>query len=219
MAIVQENALKLLQYFYDHTRNGNTRRRLQDAASQTAVFFPDAIGAARYLDEKGLVSARWLAGAEAASMIMISAYGIDRIEEGQRSPNAPLRDFPSVTYNTTILHNVGSAAIQQGVTGSSLTQNVTYSEANKADFAKLANLLETHIQQLGLDAPAQRKVLAQVATIRAQLQDEPDPTILQKVGKVLRSVTEATIAGLIAAGVQPAVWHFVQVTIATLATL
>jgi hypothetical protein len=54
-----------------------------------------------------------------------------------------------------------------------------------------------------------RKANAQLATIQAQLSDEPNPIIVHEAGRTLRNITEGTIAGLISNTVQPTVWTWV----------
>ena len=48
--------------------------------------------------------------------------------------------------------------------------------------------------------------MAQVATIKAQLEDNPDPVIVKQAGRTLRNITEGAIGSLIAAAAQPTVW-------------
>jgi hypothetical protein len=57
---------------------------------------------------------------------------------------------------------------------------------------------------------------AQIATIEAQLSDQPDPVIVRQAGRTLRNITEGAIAGLIAAAVQPTVWDWIQAAMARL---
>jgi hypothetical protein len=56
---------------------------------------------------------------------------------------------------------------------------------------------------------SRQKVSAQIATIQAQLGDEPNAIIVQQAGRTLRNITEGAIASLIATAVQPTVWRWV----------
>jgi hypothetical protein len=60
---------------------------------------------------------------------------------------------------------------------------------------------------LNLDSTTRRKADAQVATIEAQLIDEPDPTIVRTAGRSLKAIIENAIAGAIGTTVaNPGVW-------------
>jgi hypothetical protein len=49
------------------------------------------------------------------------------------------------------------------------------------------------------------KAQAQIATIKAQLTDEPNHTIIREAAKTLRNVTEGVVGGLISTAAQPAI--------------
>jgi hypothetical protein len=56
-----------------------------------------------------------------------------------------------------------------------------------------------------------KKTEAQIATIKAQLTDEPDPVIVRQAGRTLRNITEDMIGSLLAtAATQPVVWVWVS---------
>ena len=64
---------------------------------------------------------------------------------------------------------------------------------------------------LGLDPTQKRNAEAQIATLKAQLTDEPDPVIVKQAGRTLRSIPEGTISSLLAyAAVQPPVWQWIH---------
>jgi hypothetical protein len=67
-------------------------------------------------------------------------------------------------------------------------------------------LIERHFDELRLDIIQSRNARAQIATLKAQLEAEQNPIILQQAGRSLRNITEGAIAGLIAAAVQPSLW-------------
>lgn len=85
-------------------------------------------------------------------------------------------------------------------------QIVSYSRDDLDDLRRLVEVFDKHLDDLALDAAAKRKAEAQVATIKAQLKDEPDPVILKQAGRTLRNITEGAIGSLIAAAAQPTVW-------------
>lgn len=91
--------------------------------------------------------------------------------------------------------------------GEAVNQTVNYNDtATLNDLHKLVEIFETHIDELILEPAARRKATAQVATIKAQLEDEPDPIIISQAGRTLRNITEGAIGSLIATAVQPSVW-------------
>ena len=48
---------------------------------------------------------------------------------------------------------------------------------------------------------------SQIATIEAQLQDDPDPTIIKAAGKSLKTIVESAIGGALGnVAANPAVW-------------
>jgi hypothetical protein len=67
-----------------------------------------------------------------------------------------------------------------------------------------------HLNELALDARQKQKAEAQIATLQAQLTDEPDPVIVRQAGRTLRNITEGAIGSLLATAVQPAVWQWIQ---------
>jgi AbiTii len=78
------------------------------------------------------------------------------------------------------------------------------------DLATLTKELTNHLDELDLGPAAKRKVEAQIATLKAQLTDDPDPVIVQQAGRTLRSITEGAIASLVASAVQPTIWYTIQ---------
>lgn len=96
--------------------------------------------------------------------------------------------------------------------GGTVNQTVTFAgQQDLEDLQRLIETFETHLDDLGLDLAAKRKVAAQVATIKAQLEDEPDPVIVKQAGRTLRNITEGTVASVIAtAATTPGVWEWVH---------
>jgi hypothetical protein len=112
---------------------------------------------------------------------------------------------PNRTHNTVIANTV-NAPIQQGGAHAMMTQTVSYSRDELDDLRNLVDVLDKHLDELALDAAAKQKAMAQVATIKAQLEDEPDPVIVKQAGRTLRNITEGAIGSLIATAAQPTVW-------------
>src|ERR1700722_11357092 len=76
------------------------------------------------------------------------------------------------------------------------------------DLGRLVTEFSSHLDDLNLEARQKRKAEAQIATLKAQLSDEPDPVIVRQAGRTLRNITEGAIASLIATAAQPTIWHW-----------
>ena len=61
-----------------------------------------------------------------------------------------------------------------------------------------------------MDTRQKLKANAQIATLKAQLTDEPDPVIVKQAGRTLRNITEGAIGSLLATAAQPTVWAWVR---------
>jgi hypothetical protein len=85
-------------------------------------------------------------------------------------------------------------------------QIVSYEGENLDNLRHLVEVFDSHLDDLNLDAAGKRKARAQIATIKAQLEDNPDPVIVNQAGRTLRNITEGAIASLIATAAQPTVW-------------
>jgi hypothetical protein len=104
---------------------------------------------------------------------------------------------------------VGNIAQQ----GRDFTQTATIG-IQPQDLATLVTEFTKHLDELNLNVREKRKAEAQIATLKAQLSDEPDPLIVQQAGRTLRNITEGAIASLLATAAQPAVWHTIQALLA-----
>jgi hypothetical protein len=213
-AIVTENsmsqtkALRLLKALYEATRN-KTDPVLIDGI-ETGLSGEDLKAAWQYLKDRGLI--RTFNIPYTAS---INAAGIDAIEGAQRRPDQPSANFPSVSYN--IVHNtmhigtMSNSPVQQGGIQSAQAQTATYTVQDLSDLRRLVSDFELHLDELQLDTRQKLKAQAQIATLKAQLMDEPDSAIISQAGRTLRSVTEGAIGSLVAtAATQPAVWAWVS---------
>jgi hypothetical protein len=212
-AIVTENstnqskALRLLQALYDATSARTEPVFIEEL--NTGLSQEDAKAAWRYLRDRRLIETFKIDYAA-----LINGAGIDAIEGAQRRPDQPSENFPSVSYN--IVHNtmnvgtVSNAPLQQGGINSTQNQTVTYNAQDIADLGRLVSEIAAHIDELGLDTRQKLKAEAQIATINAQLIDEPDPIIIKQAGHTLRNITEGAIGSLLAAAAQPTVWVWVH---------
>jgi len=95
--------------------------------------------------------------------------------------------------------------------GNTVHQTMTFNDPKSInDLRYLVETFEKHIDELTLDATSKRKATAQISTIKAQLEDEPDAVIVMQAGRTLRNITEGAIGSLIATATQPAVWTWVS---------
>lgn len=212
-AIVTENstnqskALRLLKVLYDATRSKTEPVFVEEL--NTGLSNDDVKAAWRYLRDRGLIDTFKI-----DYTAHINGAGIDAIEGALRRPDQPSANFPSVSYN--IVYNMvtvgtmNNSPVQVGVVNSTQTQTVTYSGQDLADLSRLVTELTLHLGELKLDARQRQKAEAQITTLRAQLSDEPDPTILKEASRTLRNLTEGAIGSLLATATQPAIWVWVH---------
>jgi len=204
----QSKALRLLEALYQATRGKEERVFLQDL--QTDLSEEDARAAWNYLKDRQLMQTYKMPYAT-----RINAAGIDAIENAQRRPDQASSAFPSVSYN--IVHNTMNVAtmtnspVQQGGINSPQQQFTSFSTQDVLDLRRLVTEMTAHIAELHLDAAQQTKAEVQIATINAQLADEPDPVIIKQAGRTLRNITEGAIGSLLAtAATQPGVWQWIH---------
>jgi len=212
-AIVAENstnqskALQLLKLLYDATRSKTEPVFIEGL--KTDLPEEDAKAAWRYLKDRGLIDTFSI-----PYTARINGAGVDAIEGAQRRPDQPSADFPSVSYN--IVYNtmhVGSmqnSPVQQGGAQSMQQQTIAYCDTEIADLSRFVNELASHLEELPIDAGQKRRVDAQLATLKAQLSDEPDPVIVRQAGRTLRNILEGAIGSLLASAAQPTVWVWID---------
>lgn len=213
-AIVTENstnqgkALRLLNALYDATRARTEPVFIEEL--NIGLSEEDAKAAWRYLRDRMLIDTFSI-----EYTARINAAGVDAIEGAQRHPDMPSSAFPSVSYN--IVHNtlnvgsISNSPVQQGGVHSTQNQAVSYTARDLSDLNRLVGEFEAHLGELRLDAKQRQKAEAQIATIKAQLIDEPDPVIVKQAGRTLRNITEGMIGSLLAtAATQPVVWVWVS---------
>jgi hypothetical protein len=212
-AIVTENstnqskALRLLQVLYDATR-GKTEPAFIEEVS-TGLSEEDAKAAWRYLKDRGLIDTFSI-----PYTARINSAGVDAIEGAQRRPDQPSANFPSVSYNivnnTMNVGTMSNSPVQQGGVHSAQSQTVSYGAQDLADLNRLVTELTSHLGELQIDARQRQRTEAQIATLKAQLTDEPDPVIIKQAGRTLRNITEGAIGSLLATAAQPTVWVWVH---------
>ena len=95
----------------------------------------------------------------------------------------------------------------------SFSQSSTFGIQSQ-DLARLVNDLAGHLVELNLDSHQQKRAEAQIAALKAELAGKPDPTMVMQAGRTLRNITEGAIGSLLAAGVQPSLWLWIQHTLA-----
>lgn len=137
----------------------------------------------------------------AAAYVDLTSTGRKRAME-RRAQGAP----QSATHTITI-GSVHNSPIQQIGQGGHGVQNTSYS-FNATDLRQIIELYRANVDTLGLDTAAKKRADAQVATIEAQLQDEPNPVIVREAGKSLRSIVENALGGAAGAAItSPGVWE------------
>lgn len=212
-AIVTENstnqskALRLLNLLYDATRARTDPVFIDEL--DAGLSEEDAKAAWRYLKDRGLIDTFNI-----PYTARINGAGVDAIEGAQRRPDQPSANFPSVSYNivynTMHVGTMTNSPVQQGGVQSTQNQSVTYNAQDIADLTRLVSEVLSHLGELHLDATQKRKAEAQIATLQAQLADEPDPVIVKQAGRTLRNILEGAAGSLLATAAQPTVWAWIH---------
>ena len=206
---VQSNALLMLQAIYDRTRDQTNPVFVTEL--NIGLGEEDSKAAWRYLKDKGLIQTFNL-----DYTARINAAGVDAIENARLHPDRPILGFPLITYNVVNIGTAIHSPVQQAGARSMQSQVITLGHEEISNLNRLVAELTSHLNELNLDASRKQKADAQIATLKAQLTDEPDPVIVQQAGRTLRNITEGAIGSLIATAVQPTVWHWVQQAMTTL---
>jgi hypothetical protein len=200
---VQAKALRMLQVIYERTKSGPGGIDIEDVKGLLGLSPEDARAGWAYLVDKNLITPFNI-----PTVARVNARGVDAIEAAQLQPDKTTSIFPSVTYNTINVAHMVSSTIQQAGAGSTIT--TSYSVEAVENLSKLVAVFESRLGELKLDEAKERAARAQVATIKAQLADEPDPVIVNQAGRTLRNITEGAIGSLVATAAQPEIWHWVQ---------
>jgi len=148
-----------------------------------------------------------------SSLVVIGIYSkrefVYLTEKGYKAAKRPapkrMSPAPTVHISGGNFHNSPIGV------GETVNQTVNFTDASTInDLQHLVEVFEKHIDELKLEPTAKRKAIAQVTTIKAQLEDEPDPIIISQAGKTLRNITEGAIGSLVATALQPSVWGWVS---------
>lgn len=148
-----------------------------------------------------------------ASIVLIGFYSkrefVYLTENGYRTARKPA---PKKVSPIPTVHISGGNFNNSPIgVGSTVNQTVNFNDTRTLnDLQHLVEVFEKHIDELMLEPAAKRKATAQIATIKAQLEDEPDTVIVSQAGRTLRSITEGAIGSLIATAAQPSVWAWVS---------
>jgi len=204
----QSKAMRLLKTLYDATRARTEPVFIEEM--KTGLSEEDAKAAWRYLKDRRLIDTFNI-----PYTARINGAGVDAIEGAQNHPDQPSANFPSVSYNivynTMNVGTMSNSPVQQGGLGSTQNQTVNYNAQDIADLSRFIDEISAHIDELQLDTRQKQKVEVQIATVKAQLMDEPDPVIIKQAGRTIRNITEGAIGSLIAtAATQSAVWVWMQ---------
>lgn len=183
--------------------------RLGGSEIKKSIFLPEAKSHCERWDDQtfwdtaqALIDEDLIVLRNNKGMAAMSLSGRKRVEDRLNPP-------ASHTYNVISAHSVTNSPIQQGGAGSTQHQNVTYTSEERENIARFVDIFEAHLDELEIDPRQKRKAEAQVATIKAQLSDDPDPIIIKQAGITLRNVTEGAIRSLIDAAAQPGIWSVV----------
>lgn len=117
-----------------------------------------------------------------------------------------------ITINKNYINIVQAinSPITQGI-GSTQTVTTNYIlPIAKDELVDFVNSFRENISELNLSSQEERKVNAQLATIEAQLIDEPNREIIKEVFASLKNVTESAIGSLLATAAQSGVWGAIK---------
>ena len=135
--------------------------------------------------------------------LKIEAENPDAGEAPMNSQPVPMEKLRPLVNN--FFGNVGNVA-----QSSREFSQIANLDSHRQDLDKLVATMENHLDELRLDRDATRKAEAQIATLKAQLIDQPNPIVVNQALSTLRNVVEGAIGSLIAVAVQPTVWQWVQ---------
>jgi RIP homotypic interaction motif len=154
----------------------------------------------KQLGEHGLI--KWVDASGLTSfggMGRITARGVDVVEGTVRAP-----------ITVTLHHHSISV---------SHSSNVQIGDSNKItqamgiqldDLSRFVTELSGHLDELKLDARQKARAETQIASLKAELDGEPDAAIVKQAGHTLRNITEGAIGSLLAAAPQPSVWQWIH---------
>lgn len=176
-----DDKVELLQALFEVAQSTGQRPSVFNAKSR---YFPE-------WDQERLSSAANALLREGAILNPNGAmYYVDLSSDGQkRAREKVATPETGVTYNIGSMHNSALQHVSPGARG---TQTIAYPTS---DLRAVVELYKNNVEELGLDAVQRRRADSQVATIEAQLLDDPDPTIIKAAGGSLKSIVEGAIGG------------------------
>ena len=128
----------------------------------------------------------------------MSLQGRKKVEDRLNPPTSHTHNVVSGTFTNSPIQQGGAHSVQH--------QAVTYTQKEQDDLNQLVTIFDAHLDELEMDVRQKRRAEAQVATLKAQLADEPDPIIVKQAGRTLRNITEGAVGSLVAAAAQPGIW-------------
>lgn len=207
----QETAIRILDIFVNHfkcrpdhvLRVNNFIGLWHNKGLQWEDFEPGM----KYAAETGLVEVL-----QNGPSFRLTQKGFDACPS-----SIPTQTSTASTINHNYI-NIGQALNSPVTQGIGSTQNVTanYAAMQKDELVHFVNSFRKNISDLQLSTQDERKVNAQLATIEAQLLDEPNQEILKQAFTTIKNITEGAIGGLLATAAQPGVWAGIQALLANI---
>jgi hypothetical protein len=136
--------------------------------------------------------------------------------ENPAAGDAPVNSQPVPKDKLDRIVNNYFGTVGNVAQGSREFKQITNLSSQRSELEKLVEEFNAHLGELSLDPKRRRGAEAQLATLKAQLTDEPDPIVVQQAGRTLRSITEGAIGSLIATAIQPGAWHWIQNTMSSM---
>ncbi|MGE4295276.1 MAG: hypothetical protein AB7E49_06210 [Campylobacterales bacterium] len=207
----QETAIRILDIFVNHfnCRPDHVLRinNFIGVWHKKGLHWEDFVPGMEYAAETGLVEVL-----EGGVSFRLTQTGFDACPSSSASQS---RNSETINHNYINIGQAINTPITQGI-GS--TQNVTanYSSMPKDELVDFVNSFRENIADLQLSTQDERKVNAQLATIEAQLIDEPNKEILKHAFATIKNITEGAIGSLLATAAQPGVWAGIKALLSSL---
>ncbi len=87
------------------------------------------------------------------------------------------------------------------------------------DLNRLVTEFSKHLDELNLDPIQKRRVEAQLATLKVEVEGVPNTAIVVQAAHTLRNITEGAVASLIAAAAQPTIWQWIHSALTAITAL
>ena len=133
-------------------------------------------------------------------------------DAGEAPPNT--HPVPAEKLHPLVQQNFYGPVGNVAHSSHSFSQTATVGVSD-ADLRRLITELGGRLNQLQLGVDEKRDAQTQLNTLNAQLNDTPDPVIVQEAGRTLRRLTEGAISSLIAKAAEPQMWSWVNQVLAT----